>query len=226
MPWRKCTCRPTRGGRVDPGCGDPDRRTGGIRLRVMARRRGAVFRPSVSSHTRTLAHMLAPLYDGTDFRPSRNGDGVAPAATHRLRECGRAMTRRRGQFADLRYPFTPTLAHKVGAVGRWSDFRPSGNGDGAAPAGACSLRGCESAMARRRGPFAYIGYPVTKMLAHTLARAVDGRSTRRTLEHREAVVGRCPRQHKVCESVGERQCDVSGSLVTFIFRLHRRLHTS
>ena len=118
MPWRKCTCRPTRGGRVDPGCGDPDRRTGGIRLRVMARRRGAVFRPSVSSHTRTLAHMLAPLYDGTDFRPSRNGDGVAPAATHRLRECGRAMTRRRGQFADLRYPFTPTLAHKVGAGGR------------------------------------------------------------------------------------------------------------
>ena len=113
MPWRKCTCRPTRGGRVDPGCGDPDRRTGGIRLRVMARRRGAVFRPSVSSHTRTLAHMLAPLYDGTDFRPSRNGDGVAPAATHRLRECGRAMTRRRGQFADLRYPFTPTLAHKL-----------------------------------------------------------------------------------------------------------------
>ena len=171
MPWRKCTCRPTRGGRVHPGCGDPDRRTGGIRLRVMARRRGAVFRPSVSSHTRTLAHMLAPLYDGTDFRPS-------------------------------------------------------GNGDGAAPAGACSLRGCESAMARRRGPCAYIGYPVTKMLAHTLARAVDGRSTRRTLEHREAVVGRCPRQHKVCESVGERQCDVSGSLVTFIFRLHRRLHTS
>ena len=79
----------------------------------MARRRGAVFRPSVSSHTRTLAHKLAPLYDGTDFRPSRNGDGVAPAATHRLRECGTAMTRRRGQFADLRYPFTPTLAHTL-----------------------------------------------------------------------------------------------------------------
>ena len=80
---------------------------------MMARRRGAVFRPSVSSHTRTLAHKLAPLYDGTDFRPSRNGDGVAPAATHRLRECGTAMTRRRGQFADLRYPFTPTLAHTL-----------------------------------------------------------------------------------------------------------------
>ena len=226
MPWRKCTCRPTRGGRVDPGCGDPDRRTGGIRLRVMARRRGAVFRPSVSSHTRTLAHMLAPLYDGTDFRPSRNGDGVAPAATHRLRECGRAMTRRRGQFADLRYPFTPTLAHKLARSVDETDFRPSGNGDGAAPAGACSLRVCESAMARRRGKFSDLRYPVTPMLARMLARAVDGRSTRRTLVHREAVMGRCPRQHKVCESVGERRCDVSGSLVTFSFRLHRRLHTS
>ena len=77
------------------------------------RRRWAVCRHSVSSHTRTLAHMLAQLYDGTDFRPSRNGDGVAPAATHRLRECGRAMTRRPGQFTDLRYPVTPTLAHKL-----------------------------------------------------------------------------------------------------------------
>ena len=79
---------------------------------------GCVRALGVSSHTRTLAHMLAPLYDGTDFRPSRNGDGAEPA-------------------------------------------------------GACSLRGCESAMARRRRQFAHIGYPVTKMLAHTLARAVD-----------------------------------------------------
>ena len=66
---------------------------------------------------------------------------------------------------------------QVGAGRRWSDFGPSGNGDGDAPAGACSLRGCESAMARRRGPFAYIGYPVTKMLAHTLARAEIGRAS-------------------------------------------------
>ena len=53
-----------------------------------------------------------------------------------------------------------------------------------------------------------------------------GRSTRPTLEHREAVVGRFPRRRKVCESVGERRCDVAGSLVTFSSRLHRRLHTS
>ena len=62
---------------------------------------------------------------------------------------------------------------QVGAGRRWSDFGPSGNGDGDAPAGACSLRGCESAMARRRGQFAYIGDPVMPMLAHKLARAVD-----------------------------------------------------
>ena len=43
-----------------------------------------------------------------------------------------------------------------------------------------------------------------------------GRSTRPTLEHREAVVGRCPRRRKVCESVGERRCDVAGSLVAFL----------
>ena len=39
-------------------------------------------------------------------------------------------------------------------------------------------------------------------------------------------MGRFPRRRKVCESVGERRCDVAGSLVTFSSRLHRRLHTS
>ena len=167
MPWRKCTCRPTRGGRVDPGCGDPDRRTGGIRLRVMARRRGAVFRPSVSSHTRTLAHKLARAVDDQIFDH--------PETVMGLRRLARAV--------------------------------------------------CESVRARRRdgaGSLLTFGSRSSRCL-HASWR---GRSTRRTLEHLEAVVGRCPRQRKVCESVGERRCDVSGSLVTFRFRLHRRLHTS
>jgi hypothetical protein len=84
---------------------------------------------------------------------------------------------------------------------------------------------CESVRARRRdgaGSLLTFGSRSSRCL-HASWR---GRSTRRTLEHREAVVGRCPRQRKVCESVGERRCDVSGSLVTFRFRLHRRLHTS
>jgi hypothetical protein len=84
---------------------------------------------------------------------------------------------------------------------------------------------CERVRARRRdgaGSLLTFGSRSSRCL-HASWR---GRSTRRTLEHLEAVVGRCPRQRKVCESVGERRCDVSGSLVTFRFRLHRRLHTS
>ena len=84
---------------------------------------------------------------------------------------------------------------------------------------------CQGVRARRRdgeGRLLTFGSRPSRCL-HASWR---GRSTRRTLEHREAVVGRCPRQRKVCESVGERRCDVSGSLVTFRFRLHRRLHTS
>ena len=84
---------------------------------------------------------------------------------------------------------------------------------------------CQGVRARRRdgeGSLLTFGSRPSRCL-HASWR---GRSTRRTLEHREAVVGRCPRQRKVCDSVGERRCDVSGSLVTFRFRLHRRLHTS
>jgi hypothetical protein len=51
--------------------------------------------------TKMLAHTLAWAGDAADFRLSRNGDGTVPAAAHSLRECGGAMARRRGQFADL-----------------------------------------------------------------------------------------------------------------------------
>ena len=163
---------------------------------------------------------------------------------------------------------------QVGASGRWSDFRPSRNGDGAAPGWrAQSERVWESAGATAQAVFRPLVSVHTPTPASILARlqAVDGkifdhpetmmglrrlartdfekvraghlltlrirscrclyacwrgRSTRPTLEHREAVVGRFPRRRKVCESVGERRCDVAGSLVTFSSRLHRRLHTS
>jgi hypothetical protein len=99
--------------------------------------------------------------------------GAALAATHSLRECGRAMVRWRRQFADLGYPVTKMLAPMLAQAVDWSDFGPSGNGDGTVPAAAHSLRACEGAMARRRGLFAAAGYPVTKMLEHMLARKVD-----------------------------------------------------
>jgi hypothetical protein len=53
------------------------------------------------------------------------------------------------------------------------DSRLSRNGDGAVPAVAHSLRECRAAIVRRRKQFAYLGYPFTTMLAHTLAPVVD-----------------------------------------------------
>jgi hypothetical protein len=46
--------------------------------------------------TPMLAHMLARVVDGTDFRASRSGGGSEPAAgRHSRQECGRAMARPR-----------------------------------------------------------------------------------------------------------------------------------
>ena len=53
------------------------------------------------------------------------------------------------------------------------DSRLSRNGDGAVPAVAHSLSECRGAMVRWRKQFGDLGYPVTKMLAHKLARVVD-----------------------------------------------------
>ena len=167
---------------------------------MMARRRGAVFRPSVSSHTRTLAHKLAPLYDGTDFRPSRNGDGVAPAATHRLRECGRAMTRRRGQFADLRYPFTRTLAH---TLARAVDDQIFDHRETMMGLRRLARAVCESVRARRRdgaGSLLALGIRSCRCL-HTHWR---GQSMTQTFDHRETAAGVCRLPRTLCESFGER----------------------
>ena len=45
---------------------------------------------------------------------------------------------------------------------------------GAAPAGAHSMRACRGAMVRRRRLNAYLGFPVTPMLARMFAREVVG----------------------------------------------------
>ena len=71
--------------------------------RAMAQRRGQFAGPWISGHTDALhACWRGRLVHGTDFRASRSGGGSEPAAAHSLRECGRAMARRRGRFADLR----------------------------------------------------------------------------------------------------------------------------
>ena len=76
-------------------------------------RRGRLFADLGSSVTPMLARMLARAVDGTDFRASRSGGEREPAAAHSRRECGTAMGRRRGQFADLGSPVTPMLAHML-----------------------------------------------------------------------------------------------------------------
>ena len=104
--------RPTCGGRVNTGYGDPDQRTSVVHLRAMARRRGQLADLGYPV-TPMLARKLAQVVGATDFRRSRSGGGTEPAAARRLRECGRATARRRGQLADLGYPVTPVVAHMV-----------------------------------------------------------------------------------------------------------------
>ena len=50
---------------------------------------------------------------GRIFEHREAAAGREPAAAHSRRECGRAMARRRGQFADLGSPVTPMLAHML-----------------------------------------------------------------------------------------------------------------
>jgi hypothetical protein len=77
------------------------------------------------------------------------------------------MTRRRGQFADLRYPVTPMLARMLARAvdGQIFDHRETVMGLRRLARAVCESVG--SAMARRRRQFADLGYPVTKMLACT-----------------------------------------------------------
>ena len=70
------------------------------RGRAIARRR-SLFADFGYPVTIMLAHIAAWAVEGADFRPSRSGSGSGLAAAHGLRECGRAITRRRGLFADV-----------------------------------------------------------------------------------------------------------------------------
>ena len=110
-----------------------------------------------------LARVLAREGDGTDFRPSRNGDETVPVAAHSLRACRRAILRRRRLYAYLGYPVAPRLARVVAREGEGTDFRPSRNGDGAEATGAHSLRAYCGAMVRRRRLYAYLGVSVAPM---------------------------------------------------------------
>jgi len=100
--------------------------------------------------------------------------GAAPAGAHSMRECRGAMVRQRRLNAYLGFPVTPRLARMLAREVVGTDYRLSRNGDGADPVAAHSMRACRGAMVRQRRLNAYLGYPVSPMLACMFAREVDG----------------------------------------------------
>ena len=99
--------RPTRGGGVNPRCGDRDRRTPVDRLGPAC----AACRTLGTRSHRCLHACWRGRSMGQSFDHREMVRGAAPADAHSLCECGRAMARRRRPFADLGLPVTPTHAH-------------------------------------------------------------------------------------------------------------------
>jgi hypothetical protein len=185
----------------------------------MARRRGQ-FADLRYPATPTLAHMLTRAYDGTDFQPSRNGDGAMPAGAHSMRECGRATARRRGRFADLRYPATPTFAHiclRGRSMGQIFNHRDTVKG-----LHRLARTVCESVGERwRDGAGSLLTFGIQSH--RCLHPGLRGRSMGQIFNHRETVMGLCRQACTVCESVGGRWRDGAGSLPTFGTQSYRRL---
>jgi hypothetical protein len=136
-----------------------------------------------------LAHIVVPVVDAIDFRPSSNGCGDCArgrAQSKRVWESDGA-TAQTVQFADLGSPVTRMLAHMLARAVDGTDFRASRSGGRSEAAAAHSRRECGRTMARRRRQCSLptFGSPVTRMLAHMLARPIwDFRHLR------TAIVGR------------------------------------
>ena len=160
--------------------------------------------------------MLTRAYDGTDFQPSRNGDGAMPAGAHSMRACGRATARRRGRFADLRYPVIPMLSTcwRGRTMGQILDRRET-------VMGLCRLARtvCESVGGRWRDGTGSL--PTFGIQSHRcLHPCFRGRTMGQILDRRETAMGLCRLARTVCESVGGRWRDGAGSLPTFGIQSH------
>jgi hypothetical protein len=110
------------------------------------------------------------------------------------------MTRRRGQFADLRYPFTPTLAH---TLARAVDDQIFDHPETMMGLRRLARAVCEGVRARRRdgaGRLLTLGIRSCRCL-HTHWR---GQSMTQTFDHRETAAGVWQLPRTLCESVGER----------------------
>ena len=169
-----------------------------------------------------LAHIVVPVVDAFDFRPSSNGCGDCArgrAQSKRVWESDGA-TAQTVQFADLGSPVTRMLAHMLARAVDGTDFRASRSGGGSEAAAAHSRRECGRAMARRRrlSSLPTFGSPVTRMLAHMLARAVDGTDFRasRSGGRSEAAAAHSRRECGRAMARRRRQCSLPtfGSPVT------------
>ena len=132
------------------------------------------------------------------------------------------MTRRRGQFADLRYPFTPTLARKLA---RAVDGQILDHPETVMGMRRLARAVCEGVTARWRdgaGRLLTLGIRSLRCL-HTHWR---GRSMRQIFDHPETVMGLRRLARAVCEGVRARLHDGAGSLLTLGIRSLRCLHTN
>jgi hypothetical protein len=166
--------------------------------------------------------MLAWAVDGTDFRPSRSGGGSVRAAAHGLRECRRAMERRRGQVAGPQ-DFGPLGRCTHVGVGarrdRFSTIDKRGRRCLREPAH--GLRERPRAMARPGRPVPDVKISALSVVACMLAWACDATDFRPSIN---GVGNACASRRTVCESSRERVCDGAGWCRTSRIRPRRSLH--
>jgi hypothetical protein len=130
-------------------------------------------------------------------------------AAHSLRECRRAMVRRRGQFAGPWVSGHTDACMHVGVGGRWDRFSTiEKRRREYAGCRARSARVPESDGATVRAGCRTLGIRSQRCLYACWR----GRSMGPIFDHREAAAGVCGLQRTVCESAGERWHNGAGGL--------------
>ena len=173
--------------RADPRCGGIGGGAGGGRGRGLPSQNKAVPRADAAPES------VTTLDSATNGRPDRFS--TINTSWRECAGCGAQSARVSGSDrATVQAACVPWVSpdgHTDGCthVQSWHGRSarpmapPPRSGGGSEPAAAHSLRECRGAMARPRRQLAYLGYPVTPMVAHMLARAV-GAADRSTTEKR------------------------------------------
>jgi hypothetical protein len=130
-------------------------------------------------------------------------------AAHSLRECRRAMVRRRGQVASPWVSGHTDACMHVGVGGRWDRFSTIEKRRR-------ECAGCRAQSARvpeSDGATARAGCQTLGIQSHRCLHACwRGRSMGPIFDRREAAAGVCGLPRTVCESAGERWSDGAGRL--------------